>query len=193
MDLITLPPKKSRIPGVPKWEAVEQFFTQCPRLRDKAMLALMVYGGLRRSEVVRLNVGDYQEPFGLRRVLGKGGHETTVPLPEVARVIVSEYLAKERPGAAASEPLFLVQYRWYGGEKKTRRMSGQRVWKIIKDLGKRVGVDTIHPHAFRHRVRSSCSSVPAATSVRCRSIYVTPTSRRRRSTRGSRRTISSAS
>jgi hypothetical protein len=29
-------------------------------------------------------------------------------------------------------------------------MSGQRVWKIIKDLGKRIGVDTIHPHAFRH-------------------------------------------
>ncbi len=151
MDLITLPPKKSRVPAVPKWEAVEQFFIQCPRLRDKAMLALMVYGGLRRSEVVRLNVGgDYQQPFGLRRVLGKGGHETTVPLPEVACAIVSEYLTKERPGAAASEPLFLVQYRWYGGEKKTQRMSGQRVWKIIKDLGKRVGVDTIHPHAFRH-------------------------------------------
>jgi site-specific recombinase XerC len=38
MDLITLPPKKSRVPGVPKWEAVEQFFTRCSRLRDKACL-----------------------------------------------------------------------------------------------------------------------------------------------------------
>ena len=114
------------------------------------MLALMVYGGLRRAEVVRLNVGDYQPQFGLRRVLGKGGHETTVPLPDVARVIVNEYLAKERLGAATSEPLFQVEYKWYGGEKKVRRMSGQRVWKIIKDLGRRVGVDTIHPHAFRH-------------------------------------------
>ena len=45
-----------------------------------------------------------------------------------------------RPGAAAGEPLFLVQYKWYGGEKKTRRMSGQRLWKIIKDLGKRVEI-----------------------------------------------------
>jgi integrase/recombinase XerD len=150
MEVITLPPKRSRIPGVPKWEAVEQFLARCARRRDKAMLALMVYGGLRRGEVVRLNIGDYQPQFGLRRVLGKGGHETTVPLPEVARAIVNEYLAKERPAAAASEPLFQVQYRWYGGEKKIRRMSGQRVWKIIKDLGKRVGVDTIHPHALRH-------------------------------------------
>jgi len=150
MDIITLPAKKNRVPAVPKWEAVEEFLTRCPRPRDKAILALMVYGGLRRSEIVRLNVGDYQPEFGLRRVLGKGGNESTVPLPEVARAIMSEYLAKERPGAAATEPLFLVRYWWYGGEKKTRRMSGQRVWKIIKDLGKRVGVDTIHPHAFRH-------------------------------------------
>ena len=150
MEVITLPAKRSRIPAVPKWEAVEQFLARCSRPRDKAMLALMVYGGLRRAEVVRLNIGDYQPQFGLRRVLGKGGHETTVPLPEIARAIVNEYLAKERPGAAASEPLFQVQYKWYGGEKRVRRMSGQRVWKIIKDLGKRVGVDTIHPHAFRH-------------------------------------------
>lgn len=125
---------------MPKWEAVKEFLARCPRLRDKAILALMVYGGLRRSEVVKLNVGDYQPQFGLRRVLGKGGNEATVPLPGVARTIVSAYLAKERPGSAASEPLLLVQYRWYGGEKKTRRISGQRVWKIIKDLGKRVGV-----------------------------------------------------
>jgi site-specific recombinase XerD len=83
-------------------------------------------------------------------VLGKGGHESTVPLPEIARAIVTEYPAKERPGAAASEPLFLVQYKWYGGEKKNGRMSDHRVWKITKDLGKKVGVDTIHPHAFRH-------------------------------------------
>jgi integrase len=59
-QLITLPAKRSRIPGVPKWEAVEQFLARCSRRRDKAMLALMVYGGLRRAEVVRLNIGDYQ-------------------------------------------------------------------------------------------------------------------------------------
>ena len=115
---IRLSAKRSRIPGVPKWEAVEQFLARCARRRDKAMVALMVYGGLRRAEAVRLNVGDYQPQFGLRRVLRKGGHETTVPLPQVARAIVNEYLAKERPGAAASEPLFQVQYKWYGGERK---------------------------------------------------------------------------
>ena len=36
--------------------------------------------------------------------LGEGGHETTVPLPDVARTIVTEYLAKERSMAAAIGP-----------------------------------------------------------------------------------------
>jgi hypothetical protein len=34
--------------------------------------------------------------------------------------------------------------------ERVRRRDVRSVWKIIKDLGKRVGVDTIHPHAFSH-------------------------------------------
>ena len=61
-----------------------------------------------------------------------------------------QHVQREPQAAAASEPLFVVQYKGYGGEKKSRRMSAQRVGKIVKALGTRVGVDTIHPHAFRH-------------------------------------------
>src|SRR4029453_16335434 len=65
-----------------------------------------------------------------------------LPLPEVARAIVNKSLAKERPNAAPREPLFQVQYKWYGGEKKTRAMGGQGGWKITKDLGKGGAVRT---------------------------------------------------
>ena len=149
MEVITLPAKRSRIPSVPKWEAVEQFIARCSRHRDKAMLALMVYGGLRRAEVVRQH-RRLSASVRAASGAGQGRARNDRAATEVARSIVNEYLAKERAGASTSEPLFQVQYRWYGGEKKVRRMSGQRVWKIIKDLGKRVGVDTLHPHAFRH-------------------------------------------
>lgn len=43
---------------------------------------------------------DYQPPFGLRRVLGKGGHQTTVLLPELARAIVRRPLRGDRAGHA---------------------------------------------------------------------------------------------
>ena len=50
-------------------------------LRERAILAPMAYGGLRRGEVAALNVGDVAPDFGLRRVMGKGGHEVPVALP----------------------------------------------------------------------------------------------------------------
>jgi site-specific recombinase XerD len=150
LDKITRPRKRTRLPAVPRWDAVEQFIAQCSSLREKALLALMTYGGLRRSEIAGLDVGDFVRDFGLRRVLGKGGSEAAVPLPEVARVLLSEYLATERPGAKDTEPLFLVRYRAKGGGLHQQRIKSHRLWKIVKELGTRAGVPGLHPHAFRH-------------------------------------------
>ena len=53
------------------------------KLRDRAVVALLGYGGLRRSEVVALDIGDYDSKLGLRRVKGKGEQEAAVALPQV--------------------------------------------------------------------------------------------------------------
>lgn len=49
-----------------------------------------------------------------------------------------------------AEPLFVVTFKTKGGTVATRRMSGQRIWKVVKDTGQRVGIPQLHPHAFRH-------------------------------------------
>ena len=97
-----------------------------------------------------MDVGDYLPEFGLRRVCGKGGHEASVPLPEVARSIVSEYLAAERGGASPGEPLFVVRFKIKGGGWRQERMRDHRVFKVVKALGKQAGLAKLHPHAFRH-------------------------------------------
>jgi integrase/recombinase XerC len=150
LDQLTRPRRKSRLPAVPRWEAVEALLDRCVRLRDRAILALLAYGGLRRSEVVGLNVGDYLPEFGLRRVCGKGGHEASVPLPEVGRTVLSEYLATERPDALTSAPLFVVRFKIKGGGWREERMRDHRVFKLVKALGKQAGLAKLHPHAFRH-------------------------------------------
>jgi len=33
---------------------------------------------------------------------------------------------------------------------ETRRITPQRIWKIIKTLGRRARMPEVHPHAFRH-------------------------------------------
>jgi site-specific recombinase XerD len=150
MDRLTRPRRRRRLPRVPRFAKVQQFIENSADRRQKALLALMLYGALRRSEVVSLNVDDFITDFGLRRVKGKGGKEDAVPLPEAARCIIAEYLSHDRRTARAGDPMFVVRYRTRGGEWCERRMADHRVWKIIKALGRREGVIQLHPHAFRH-------------------------------------------
>jgi len=150
MDALTRPRKKSRLPHVPRWEIIEKLLEPSVPLRDRALVALMALGALRRSEAVALDVGDVALDFGLTRVIGKGGHEASMPLPAPALAILRDYLSIVRGNAAPHDPLFVVRYRTVGGVRSTRRMSAQRMWKIVKDLGQRVGVPELHPHAFRH-------------------------------------------
>jgi len=151
LDLLTRPRRKARLPRVPRWDTIERLLlAESTDPRERALVALMAYGGLRRSEVVALDIRDYAPEFGLRRVQGKGDLEAVVPLPEVARAIVAEYLSKERAGVADTEPMFVVRYLARGGAAQQRRMLGQRVWKLIKALGRRAGLPELHPHAFRH-------------------------------------------
>ncbi len=71
--------------------------------RDRAMVALMLHGGLRRCEVLGLRFKDVQ--VGDRRVFvaeGKGGHQRLVPVAPVFFTALSGHLATERPRAVES-------------------------------------------------------------------------------------------
>jgi integrase/recombinase XerC len=149
LDQLTRPRRKSRVPAVPTWTTV-QTLLQHSTVRERAILALMAFGGLRRGEVAALDVGDVAPEFGLRRVQAKGGHEVPVVLPASARVILREYLATERAGAPATAPLFVVTYKRQTGQRVERRISGQRLWKLVKAVGTRAGIPALHPHALRH-------------------------------------------
>jgi integrase/recombinase XerC len=149
VDRLTRPRRKARVPAVPAWDTVKVLLRQCS-LRERAILALMAYGGLRRGEVAALDVGDVAPDFGLRRVMGKGGHEVPVALPASARAILRDYIATERGGLPATAPLFVVTYKHRVGQRIERRITGQRIWKVVKAVGTRAGMPALHPHALRH-------------------------------------------
>src|SRR5215467_4029301 len=149
VERLTRPRRKTRVPAVPAWPAVRALLDRCT-LRERAMLALMAFGGLRRGEVAALDVGDVVLDFGLRRVLGKGGHEVPVALSTRARAILRDYVAAERAGAPPTAPLFVVMYVHKAGLSMERRITGQRIWKIARAAGTRAGIPALHPHAHRH-------------------------------------------
>ena len=111
---------------------------------------MLAWGGLRRAEVAALDVGDFDPAFGLRRVRGKGGHEEAVALPDRACQILAAYLAAHRAGVQADTPMFVTKYLSQGGRAREGRMAEGRVYKLIRAIGAKVGLEGLHPHAFRH-------------------------------------------
>jgi len=103
--------------------------------RDAAMVALMVYCGLRVEEVVNLNHGDIviTERKGVVIIhSGKGDKSGRVPLAGEARRWVSEYLTLRGDESGA---LFTVSTR--------------QVERTVKEIGRQAGVK-VTPHMLRH-------------------------------------------
>jgi integrase/recombinase XerD len=77
--------------------------------RDRAMVAAMVLGGLRRCEVLGLRMEDLR--VAERRVFiaeGKGGHQRLVPVSSRFFAAVAAYLDAERPPEAGTDRVFVV-------------------------------------------------------------------------------------
>ncbi len=77
--------------------------------RDRAMVAAMVLGGLRRCEVLGLRLGDLH--IAERQVFiaeGKGGREWLIPVSGRFFAAVAAYLDTERPPGTGSDRVFVV-------------------------------------------------------------------------------------
>ena len=44
----------------------------------------------------------------------------------------------------------MVTYKHRVGQRIERRITGQRIWKVVKAVGARAGISPLHPHALRH-------------------------------------------
>lgn len=115
-----------------------------PRVRrDRALLAMMYAMGLRRGEVVGLDLGDIDIDGGRAWILGKGRTEReAVTIPPNTAALVAEWI--EARGRAPG-PLFLSLDRRAGGG----RLRKNSVTRLVRRLGKRAGVK-VTPHGLRH-------------------------------------------
>jgi integrase/recombinase XerC len=117
--------------------------TDARALRDRAVVRLLYDLGLRRAEVCRLNVADYDPAGPAVWVLGKGRtNKERLTLPPATAAAIVAWLAA-RP-AAASPALFVRVDRPGGG-----RLDGSTVYRIVRGLGERVGIRA-RPHGLRH-------------------------------------------
>lgn len=64
-----------------------------PDARARAIVALMIGLGLRREEVVTVQVGDWDRGGKTLRVVGKGGHTRLLPVPEQVATVLELYVS----------------------------------------------------------------------------------------------------
>ena len=124
--------------------------------RDYGMLAILLGCGLRRSELVGLEVSEIQTRQGHWAsvdLIGKGGHIRTVPIPQWVKQALDQWTS------AAG----IVDGRVFQGVGKTGRVWGQGisqnvVWYVVQSCGRRAGLEHIAPHDLRRTCAKLCHS-----------------------------------
>ncbi len=115
-------------------------------VRDKAMLELLYASGIRVSELIDLNLSDFDPRVGYLRCRGKGQKERIVPIGSVAINTVSEYMAKARSHLCRNNHETALFVNQHGN-----RMTRQGFWKILKKYAMTSNIDgDITPHTIRH-------------------------------------------
>jgi integrase/recombinase XerD len=113
--------------------------------RDGCLLALLIYGGLRRSECVSVAVDDWNPATRVLTVRhGKGRKVRSVPLPTTAASVIDRWL-QVHPGGGG---LLRGVDRW---EHVGGPLSSAAIPKILEQLCRTARIAPVSAHAFRAR------------------------------------------
>jgi integrase/recombinase XerD len=124
-------------------------------VRDRALLAILAFTGIRVGELCRLRVGDFKTSSGHRllEVQGKGGKERRVPLHPEAVERLEHWLHIAELGEQLSGPLFRPAKAARGTESKTfhsRPITRRAVQYLVERYVKRLRLDpAITVHSLR--------------------------------------------
>jgi site-specific recombinase XerD len=119
--------------------------------RDRAILAVLLYHGIRRAELCSLDVGSVQERRGVQhlKVLGKRGKLRYLLLHAAAAARIQDYLAHAGHGGDQNAPLFQA----LRNATHDARLTAQGVYaNVVRHYGQKLGLNSMAlfgPHAMR--------------------------------------------
>lgn len=116
-------------------------------LRDRAVLAVLIGAGLRRSEVASLTFDHIQQRDGrwvIVDMTGKGNRVRTVPIPSWVRLAIDEWADTTRISAGL---VFRAIHK--GGQIRHESLTPQAIRDIVKLYGAQIGVPELAAHDLR--------------------------------------------
>jgi site-specific recombinase XerD len=113
-------------------------------VRDAAILGLLYGIGLRRSELVRLDVTDFDSGDGVLTIRGKGNEARTAYVVEEARTVLERWL---RVRGIATGPMFFPVTK--SGHLVPKRLTCEGIAQILMKRGRAANVERFSCHDLR--------------------------------------------
>jgi len=132
--------KERKLPDVLSKDEIFQMISNTNNIKHKSMLALMYSCGLRRSEVIDLEIKDIDSKRMLIKIRGaKGKKDRFVQLALSTLKLLRKYYALEKP-----------QVYIFEGQTK-QKYSPSSIVNNVKNAAKRAGIKKrVYPHILRH-------------------------------------------
>ncbi|BDB97268.1 site-specific tyrosine recombinase/integron integrase [Saccharolobus caldissimus] len=113
-------------------DEIEKILSSCSRVKDKLLIRLLLDTGLRASELLSITIKDIDVNNNMIRVRNtKNGEERVVFFTNETKHLLKKYIRNKNP------------------DDKLFKMSYDALYRKIKRIGKKVGID-LRPHILRH-------------------------------------------
>jgi len=122
--------------------------------RDHAMVAMLIGCGLRRAELLALNLESIQqreEHWVIADLVSKRGHVRTVPIPTWVKGAVDAWTAAV---GITHGPVFRAINK--AGRVGSTGMSPKVLWDVVRVAAAHAGIDKLAPHDLRRTCARLC-------------------------------------
>lgn len=137
---------------------------------NRMLVEVMLETGLRAEEICNLELRDLPTHHGKDVILvrcGKGGDLRVVEVKQSLKDLLQDYIKNCRKSAKPGSPLFASEAGCRAMKKRfgkngkicyrkeqSSRLTYHDLYMRIKRIGKRAGLNHLHPHMFRHTFAS---------------------------------------
>jgi integrase/recombinase XerD len=126
--------------------------------RDRAMLAVLLYHGIRRDELCKLKVGDIQSRQGVwhLRIAGTREKIRYIPLAIAAQRLITTYLAEAKHGGDTDGPLFRP-VKNNTTRPLAKPLHKSSVWDMVRLYTEQIGIAGTAPRLGVHAMRATAA------------------------------------
>jgi len=123
--------------------------------RDRVILALLIGCGVRREEVVSIEVDHLrklEDRWVIARLVGKRGRARRVPVPEWVKEAIDDWLS----AASIKEGNIIRAIHKSGTVLSREHLSAGSIWNVVLEHASSAGIDRVTPHDLRRTCALLC-------------------------------------